>query len=135
LIVLTRSAHSDSLLRLQRTEPMGLPAEMVWAFLPPRTLKEARVISSAVLEPASQGGGDAFDHSLVNDTLHAIILDAMGHDLLAGLTSSVAMAGCRNARRSGRGLPETTSHVDQAIAETFAERYCTGIFARLALDT
>ena len=133
LIVLTKSAHSDSITRLQRSEPMDLPAEMLWAFLPPRTLKEPRVISSAVLEPAYHVGGDAFDHSLIGDILHATILDAMGHDLSAGLTTAVAMAGCRNARRSGQDLAELTNHVDASIAEAFPDRYCTGIFAHLDL--
>ncbi len=55
----------------------------------------------AVLEPAYNITGNTFDHSVVKDILHTMILDAMGHDLTAGLTTSVAMAAARNARRSG----------------------------------
>lgn len=72
---------------------------------PPRTIGNAHVVSTAVLEPAYEIGGDAFDHSLTQSTLHAAILDAMGHDLASGLTTSVALAGCRNARRAGAGCP------------------------------
>ncbi|MBM9623921.1 PP2C family protein-serine/threonine phosphatase [Streptomyces zhihengii] len=133
LIVLSKGAHSDTFVRLQRTRPMDLPAEMVWAFLPPRTLKTPDVTSSAMMEPAYRIGGDAFDHTLIDETFHAAILDAMGHDLRAGLTSAVALAGCRNARRDGADLDELTCPVDRAIADAFPERYCTGIF--LHIDT
>ncbi|REE95929.1 PP2C family protein-serine/threonine phosphatase [Thermomonospora umbrina] len=135
LIVLTKGTRSDSFTRLQRTEPMRLPAEMVWAFLPPRTLRSPRITSSAVLEPAYAVGGDGFDHSLIDQTLHATILDAMGHDLRAGLTTSVAMAGCRNARRNGFDLRELAESVDQNLSEMFPDRYCTGIFAHVDLPT
>jgi serine phosphatase RsbU (regulator of sigma subunit) len=114
---------------------MRLPAEMVWAFLPPRTLKSQQVVSSAVLEPAYDLGGDGFDHSLIEDGLHATILDSMGHDLLSGLTTAVAMAGCRNARRGGAGLQQLTDLVDHTLAEEFPDRYCTAIFAHLDLST
>ncbi|MFD0431496.1 PP2C family protein-serine/threonine phosphatase [Streptomyces zhihengii] len=135
LIVLTKGAHSDSYTRVQRARPMDLPAELVWAFLPPRTLRAPEVTSSAVLEPAYQVGGDAFDHTLFDRTLHAAVLDAMGHDLPAGLTSSVALAGCRNARRTGAGLSHLTTLVDHAIADAFPDRYCTGVFLHLDLES
>lgn len=135
LIILTKGDHSDSLTRLQRTGLMQLPAEMVWAFLPPRTLMSPEVVSTAVLEPAYNVGGDAFDHSLVDHTLHASVLDAMGHDLRAGLATSVAMAGCRNTRRSGGGLKELADTVDEALNEVFPHLYCTGVFTHLDLDS
>ncbi|MCK2218162.1 serine/threonine-protein phosphatase [Actinomadura sp. ATCC 31491] len=133
LIVLTKNARSDSFERLQRIQPMSLAAEMVWAFLPPRTLKAPYTTSCAVLEPAYDVGGDAFDHTLIDGVLHATILDAMGHDLLAGLISSVAMAGCRNSRRADADLSELTKLVDRTIADTFPDRYCTAVFARIEL--
>lgn len=135
LIVLAKSMHSDSYARLQRAEQMNLPAEMVWAFLPPRTLRTPEVISTAVLEPAYNLGGDAFDHSLVDHTLHAAIMDSMGHDLNAGLTTSVALAGARNARRNGFGLRTMTESIDQSFAEAFPGRHCTAIFTNLDLST
>ncbi|EST37556.1 hypothetical protein N566_12440 [Streptomycetaceae bacterium MP113-05] len=135
LMVLTKGAHSDDYRRAQRSEPFSLPSEMVWAFLPPRTLGTDRVVSTAVLEPAGELGGDAFDHSLIGNRLHTTILDSMGHDLAAGLTSSVTMAGCRNARRNGSGLEQLVARVDDSIHEVFPDRFCTGIFGNLELDT
>lgn len=105
MAIASKRAYSDSFARRARTEPMQLPAEMLRAYLPPRTIGNAHVVSTAVLEPAYEIGGDAFDHSLTQSTLHAAILDAMGHDLASGLTTSVALAGCRNARRAGAGCP------------------------------
>jgi serine phosphatase RsbU (regulator of sigma subunit) len=88
-----------------------------------------------VLEPSGELGGDAFDHSLIGNGLHTTILDSMGHDLPAGLTSSVALAGCRNARRNGSGLEELVAGVDQRIQEIFPDRFCTGVFGDLDLDS
>lgn len=132
-VITSTRAYSDSLVRHVRTEPMELPAEMLRAFLPPRTIGNPQVISTAVLEPAYQLGGDGFDHSLTPTTLHATILDAMGHDLASGLTASVALAGCRNARRTGSSLETLTETVDHALATWLPDQFCTGILAQLDL--
>ncbi|MER0449815.1 PP2C family protein-serine/threonine phosphatase [Streptomyces sp. Edi4] len=133
MAITSKRAYSDSFARRARTERMQLPAEMLRAFLPPRTIGNAHVVSTAVLEPAYEIGGDAFDHSLTQSTLHATILDAMGHDLASGLTTSVALAGCRNARRAGAGLPDLVETIDQALAQWLPDQYCTGILTQLDL--
>lgn len=48
------------------------------------------VVSTAVPELAYGLGGDAFDGSLTETTLHVVILDATGHDLASGLTTATA---------------------------------------------
>jgi hypothetical protein len=100
---------------------MARQAEMVWAFIAPRTFATDRVLLAAALEPAYQVGGDAFDHSLTGDHLHVSIFDSVGHDLTAGLISSVAMASCRTTRRSGGDLTEIAIRADRAIAAEFGE--------------
>nr|WP_179647030.1 PP2C family protein-serine/threonine phosphatase [Spinactinospora alkalitolerans] len=135
MVITSKRTYSDSYARQTRSESMRLTAEMLRAFLPPRTLGTERVVSTAVLEPAYELGGDAFDHSLTKDTLHAAILDAMGHDLASGLTASVAMAGCRNARRNGADLVDMVHNVDQALATWLPDRFCTGVFLHLDLST
>ncbi|MFE4678540.1 hypothetical protein [Streptomyces sp. NPDC056723] len=55
---------------------MRLPAEMLRACLPPRTVGTTRAVSTAVLESAYEIGGDAFDHALTDPALHASIFDA-----------------------------------------------------------
>ncbi|WP_373299496.1 PP2C family protein-serine/threonine phosphatase [Streptomyces poonensis] len=135
MMITSKRAYKDSFVRLTRTERMQLPAEMLRAFLPPRTIGTAHVVSTAVLEPAYEIGGDAFDHSLTETTLCATVLDAMGHDLASGLTSAVALAACRNARRSGAELPELVRCVDEALAQWLPDRFCTGVFTQLDLAT
>lgn len=134
MVITSKRAYSDSFARRARSEPMRLPAEMLRAFLPPRTIGNTKVISTGVLEPAYRIGGDAFDHSLTQSTLHAAILDSMGHNLASGLTTAVAMAGCRNARRAGAGLPQLVDTVDQALAQWLPDQYCTGILSQLDLN-
>ncbi|MVO85012.1 SpoIIE family protein phosphatase [Streptomyces sp. p1417] len=133
MVITSKRAASDSFARRTRIQTMQLPAEMLRAFLPPRTIGNSRVISTAVLEPAYNLGGDVFDHSLTSSTLHVAILDAMGHNLASGLTTSVAMAGCRNARRAEAELPELVDNIQQALADWLPEQFCTGILAQLDL--
>lgn len=135
LVITSKRAYSDTYVRRTRTRNVQLRTEMLRAFLPPRTLGTRRGVSTAVLEPAYELGGDAFDHSITRDTLHAVILDAMGHDLASGLTASVAMAGARSARRNGADLAELTRNVERALVTWLPERFCTAIFATLDLST
>ena len=133
MAITSKRAFSDRFVEQSRTETMSLPAEMVRALLPPRTIGGDRVVSTAVLEPAYELGGDAFDHALTESTLHVVILDAMGHDLASGLTTAIAMAGCRSTRRMGGGLRELVTTVDDVLAEWLPDQFCTGIVAELDL--
>jgi serine phosphatase RsbU (regulator of sigma subunit) len=135
LIITSKRTNSDTIAQRMRTRPLHLPTEMVRAFLPPRSIGTGRVVSTAVLEPAYELGGDAFDHAFTEDVLHATILDGMGHNLASGLATSVAMAGCRNARRSGADLNELAGTVDEALAKWLPEQFCTGVFAQLHMPT
>ncbi|WP_030571825.1 PP2C family protein-serine/threonine phosphatase [Streptomyces aureocirculatus] len=133
MVITSKRASSDSFALRTRSQPMQLPAEMLRAFLPPRTVGNSQVVSTAVLEPAYNIGGDVFDHSLTSSTLHVAILDAMGHNLASGLTTSVAMAGCRNARRAEAELPELVDTIQHALARWLPEQFCTGILGQLDL--
>lgn len=133
MMTTSKRAYKDSFVRRTRTEPMQLPAEMLRAFLPPRTIGTPCVVSTAVLEPAYEIGGDAFDHALTGTTLHASILDSMGHDLSSGLTTSVTLAACRNARRTGADLPQLIESVDTALSRWLPDQFCTGVLAQLNL--
>ncbi|WP_217142775.1 PP2C family protein-serine/threonine phosphatase [Streptomyces sp. AC627_RSS907] len=135
MMISSKRAFEDSLVRHTRTEQMRLPSEMLRAFLPPRTIGNAHVVSTAVLEPAYEIGGDAFDHSLTRTTLHVAVIDSMGHDLASGLTSAVALAACRNARRNGADLPELVESVDDALSRWLPDQYCTAVLAQLEFET
>ncbi|WP_433449281.1 PP2C family protein-serine/threonine phosphatase [Streptomyces sp. CA-142005] len=131
MLITSKRAYSDWLAARIRTATMGLPAEMLRAFLPPRTIGSRRCVSTAVLEPAYDIAGDAFDHSVVKNVLHTMILDSMGHDLASGLTTSVAMAAARNTRRGGGDLADVVGSVDQALARWLPDHFCTGVLCRL----
>ncbi|MFG2848123.1 PP2C family protein-serine/threonine phosphatase [Kitasatospora sp. NPDC048296] len=135
MLITSKRTYSDWLSSLARTATMGLPAEMLRAFLPPHTVGSSRCVSTAVLEPAYDIAGDAFDHSVIKNVLHTMILDSMGHDLTAGLTTSVAMAAARNARRAGGAPADIVGSVDQALAHWLPDRLCTGVLCRLDAET
>ncbi|MFH8774234.1 PP2C family protein-serine/threonine phosphatase [Streptomyces sp. NPDC017958] len=135
MLITSKRAYSDWLAARTRTATMKLPAEMLRAFLPPHTIGSSRCVSTAVLEPAYDVAGDAFDHSVVKNILHTMILDAMGHDLTAGLTTSIAMAAARNARRSGGDPADVVGAVDQALARWVPDHFCTGVLCRLDAET
>ncbi|MFF7986972.1 PP2C family protein-serine/threonine phosphatase [Streptomyces sp. NPDC007901] len=135
LTIVSKSGFSDLFSRTSRQRPMTTAAEMVWAFLPPRTLGTDKVTSSAVLEPAYEVGGDAFDHGLDDGRLHLTVVDAMGHDLAAGLASAVALGGCRSTRRAGGTLTDITDRIDEDLHRWRPGGLLTGVFAHLDLDT
>ena len=136
LVIEAKAGYSDMYAQTQRSREMALQAELVWAFLPPRTLATDRVLVSVSLEPAYEAGGDAFDYSLLGDHLHVSIFDALGHDLSAGLTASVGIASCRSTRRAGGSLTAIAARADDAIAGSFGEeRFVTALLCDLDLTT
>ncbi|MEU8580222.1 PP2C family protein-serine/threonine phosphatase [Streptomyces abikoensis] len=135
MLITSKRAYSDWLAARTRITPMRLPAEMLRAFLPSHTIGSSRCVSTAVLEPAYEIAGDAFDHAVVKDILHTMIIDSMGHDVSAGLTTSVAMAAARNARRGGGELADIVGSIDQALAQWLPDHFCTGVLCRLDAAT
>ncbi|WP_232248506.1 PP2C family protein-serine/threonine phosphatase [Streptacidiphilus rugosus] len=131
MIVATKRPYSDVLAQTVRTRAMSLQAELQWAFMPPRTIGTADVTSSAVLEPAYDVGGDAYDHSLVGRILHLTLLDAMGHDLASGGCSAVALAACRSTRRAGGDLGDIAEQIDRTLERWIPDRLLTCVIAEL----
>ncbi len=131
LMLVSAQSHSDSYARLVRTREMNVAAEMEWNLLPPLTFVGDRMVIGAVVEPAYQLGGDAFDYAVAGDTVHVAVFDAMGHDVAAGLTANLAMAACRNLRRHGTPLEETSQGVEAVLLEEFGPgtRFVTGVLA------
>ncbi|MEU7381052.1 MULTISPECIES: PP2C family protein-serine/threonine phosphatase [unclassified Streptomyces] len=127
---------SDSYARLTRTQPMNVAAEMQWTLMPPRTYADHRVVISAVMEPAYEVSGDAYDYATSTGTVHLSIFDSMGHDTSAGLTANLAMGACRNHRRQGTGLEHLGDAVERVLLEQFGpSRFVTGILADLDTTT
>jgi serine phosphatase RsbU (regulator of sigma subunit) len=136
LIVASKKAYSDTYAQVRRSSAVVLQAEMARAFMPPNTFATERVLVSAVLEPAYEVGGDAFDYGLLGDQMHVSVFDAVGHDLNAGLIASVAIASCRNTRRSGGDLTDIAAHADEAIARQFGSpRFATALLCNLDITS
>ncbi|MEU6934448.1 PP2C family protein-serine/threonine phosphatase [Streptomyces sp. NPDC046374] len=135
MILATKQYYSDVLAQTIRSRPMALQAELLWAFVPPRTIGTSAVTSSALLEPAYEVGGDAFDHSLAGTRLHLTLLDAMGHDLASGGCSAVALAACRSTRRAGGDLVDIAEQIDHTLARWIPDRLLTCIIADLDTTT
>ncbi|MET9958278.1 PP2C family protein-serine/threonine phosphatase [Streptomyces sp. NPDC006326] len=136
LLVVSKRGSSDAHARLVRTRKMNVAAEMQWHLLPATTYADPHVVISAAVEPAYEIGGDAFDYALADDVVHLGIFDAMGHDTSAGITANLAVAACRNNRRQGHGLVETTVAIEQTLLEEFGRlRFVTAILADLSTTT
>lgn len=135
-IVVVKRRYSDTYVRLTRSQAMSLQAEMQWALMPSATHGTDRVIISGLIEPAYEVGGDAFDSAFIDGGAYIAVFDAMGHDLSAGLITSVAMAAFRSGRRRGQALPEIAVTIDDTIGRQFRqERFVTGLIAYLDLDS
>lgn len=136
LVLVSKREMSDSYARHIRTRQMNVAAEMQWHLTPPHTFASRQVIVSATQEPAYQVSGDAYDYAFAGDSVHLGRFDAMGHDTSAGLTANLAVAGCRNNRRQGQGLVETSVAIEQLLIEQFgSSRYVTALLADLDMTT
>ncbi|MFG2749487.1 PP2C family protein-serine/threonine phosphatase [Streptomyces xanthophaeus] len=136
LIIDSKRRSSDSYARLTRVKPLDVAAEMQWHLMPPPTYADGRVMISAAMEPAYKISGDAYDYAIAGHVVHLSLFDAMGHDTAAGLTANLAMGACRNARRAGAGLVETSERIEEVLIEQYAQtRYATGILADLDTRT
>jgi serine phosphatase RsbU (regulator of sigma subunit) len=114
---------------------MTVSAEMQWRLMPPMTFANDQVVIGGALEPAYMLGGDAFDYALAGDTVHLTIFDAMGHDTAAGLTSSLAMAACRNTRLQGADLIRTGQAIEETLSEHWDGRFVTAVLMELDLKS
>ncbi|MGW0208977.1 PP2C family protein-serine/threonine phosphatase [Streptomyces sp. NPDC003233] len=136
LLLLSKRSFSDSYARLVRTSAMNVAAELQWNLMPPPAFAGHNITVGGLIEPAYEVGGDAFDYAIAGPTARLTVFDAMGHDVMAGITANLAMAASRNARRQGASLAETSQAVEDVLVHHLGtSRYVTGILATLDLDT
>lgn len=136
LLIASAMRYTDLVHLRRQSRTMTAAAAMQWDLLPPVTLLSPQVVSTGRLEPAYHVAGDAFDHSLNGEWLHAAIFDAMGHDLASTMMASLAVGVYRHARRSGISLPEVYHAIDEAVAvQCGGDGFVTGLLLRLHLGT
>ncbi len=136
MALVAKMVYGDSLELVQRSRAMDLGAELLWSVVPPLTFATDGLVISAMLEPAYENGGDAFDYAVNEDLVHVAILDGVGHGLPAAGLSTFAIAAYRHSRRTGLDLPGTFKAIDAAIADNFPDnRFVTGLLGQLDPST
>ena len=136
LLIASATRYTDLVHLRRQGRTMTAAAAMQWELLPPVTLLSPQVVSTGRLEPAYDVAGDAFDHALNGEWLHAAIFDGMGHDLSSTVMATLAVGVYRHARRSGMSLPEVYRAVDDAVAvQCGGEAFVTGLLLRLHVQT
>jgi len=130
-LVTVKAPYGDALVQVRRTRRMSEASELLWGLLPPLTFACERIVVSAILEPCYEVGGDGFDYAVDGPYAYLAIMDTVGHGLLAGLGTAVALAATRTARRSGDGLYAIARAADAALVPPFT----TAVLAELNLDT
>ena len=124
--------------KTRRTQEMALQAELVWAFLPPRTFATDR-------DPRGRDDGAGIRRRgrcvrVFNARCRRLgtwpSSTPPGMTCPAGLMASVAMASCRSTRRAGGALTEMVSHADHAITAQFGgNRFVTALLCHLDVGT
>jgi hypothetical protein len=131
-LVVTKTLVGDTLVRIRRTSPMGLAAEIQWSSLPPVTFANETVTVASGVEPAYEVAGDSLDYAVDEDLARFAVFDGMGHGLASAQLSNLVVAAYRNARRAGLSLVETAEHVDSAVSEIYdGESFATGLLGEL----
>jgi len=130
-LVTTRSYYGDAVESTRRLLPMQLAAEIVWNLLPPLTFATADVMISAILEPAYDVGGDAFDYAINGNIMHTAVFDAVGHGIDASAMTSLAISAYRNARRCGLDLVDTYRSIDKWVSAKYPNGFVTAVLAEL----
>ena len=128
--------YTDLFNSVRRRRAMSLPASIQWDLLPPLRLKTPEAVSTGVLEPAYDVGGDCFDHAINGYVIDVAIMDAMGHGLNSSIVSSLAVESYRHDRREGQPLSVVHDQIDKVLAENFGgQRFVTGQLAKLNVQT
>jgi serine phosphatase RsbU (regulator of sigma subunit) len=131
-LVVSKSQIGDSLNVVRRTRDVDLAAELRWSLLPPLTAASPHVSIAAILEPAYQIAGDAFDYAVNPGIAHIAVFDAVGHGLEASRLANLAVGSYRHSRRRGLDLAATYQEMDHVVAAQFGEsKFVTAQFAQL----
>lgn len=134
-MVVSKLNYSDLFHVVRRTQPLSVASELLWQLLPPQTFACQQLVITSVMEPYDQVGGDGYDYAVDAHRAWIAVFDSVGHDTAAGLTTALALAATRNARRAGLGLVAAAALADEAIRGQGGSRFATALLAELDLDT
>ncbi len=132
MLIGSKNLYSDVFQAVRRRRPMTVASELLWETVPPLVLATEDVVLSALLEPAYDNGGDAFDYALNGGRLHLAVFDSMGHGLAAAGHAAFALALYRHGRRQGRSPVEAYAEIDAGLAaQQSSSRFVTAVIAEL----
>jgi serine phosphatase RsbU (regulator of sigma subunit) len=133
-VIAITARQTDLFNMVRRRRAMSLPASMQWDLLPPLHITTHEGMSTGLLVPAYDVGGDSFDHAVNGFTMDVAIMDAMGHGLTSSMTSALAMGSYRHDRREGQPLRVMHEQLDAVLDGRFQGRvFVTGQLAQLDL--
>ncbi|MGW0410342.1 PP2C family protein-serine/threonine phosphatase [Streptomyces collinus] len=134
-IVVTDRRFTDLYHWGRRTTTMSLAAEIQHQLLPSATCCEAAQFTLACgLVPADDIGGDTYDYSVDQGSLHLSITDAMGHDTASALLATLAVNALRKCRRARGGVLEQANAAHRALCE-HSRGLTTGQLICVSLET
>ena len=135
-LLVTKDPYGDVFTRLRRRKEMTTATELLRELVPPSTMATEDFILGALLEPAYDVGGDAYDYALNDGVLHLGIFDGMGHGLAAAGVATFALAAYRHGRRRGESLAALYAAIDVEIAEQYPSgQYVTACLAELDIKS
>lgn len=136
-LITLSTGYGDALDTARRLTPRTPSAELIWDLLPPLTAGTDRFMIAGQLEPSASVGGDAFDYALSHDYAQLAIFDATGHSMTSGLVTAAAIAAYRSVRRTGGGLLDQGTAIDDVVSTHFTDRplFLTAVLADLDLST
>jgi hypothetical protein len=135
-VIVTKDAYSDVFQVLRRRKELTTATELLRDMVPPSVMATDDFVLAAVLEPAYDVGGDAYDYALNDDVLHLGIFDGVGHGMAAAGVATFALSAYRHSRRSGKDLPATYDAIDVEVAEQYPSgRYVTACLGQLDVSS
>ncbi|WP_435742354.1 PP2C family protein-serine/threonine phosphatase [Nocardioides sp. SYSU DS0663] len=135
-LVMSKTQYGDSIVRLRRSEEMGLAAEMQWDLLPPLTFADGAVVVAGGLEPAYSVAGDTLDYAVDEGIARIGVFDGMGHGLRSAQLAALTVAAYRNRRRAGDDVVTTARFIDTTLDDAFeGSGFSTGVLAELDTRT
>jgi serine phosphatase RsbU (regulator of sigma subunit) len=114
-LVVAKTPYGDTIVRLRRRDHIGVASELHYSILPPLSYASRAVTVSAALEPCYEVAGDAVDYSVDPGRTQVAVFDGMGHGLHSAQCAVFTVAAYRSARRSGLGLVDTMTSIDEAL--------------------
>ncbi|QNE73890.1 SpoIIE family protein phosphatase [Streptomyces finlayi] len=134
-IIVTDRRFTDLYHAGRRTTRTSLAAEIQHQLLPSASCCEAPQFTLAAgLIPADDIGGDTYDYTLDQDTLHLSITDAMGHDTDSALLATLVTSALRGARRAGCDALRQAHRAHEALL-SHSRGLATGQLLCIQLET